>query len=88
MSSREKSKSPKTQTVKTWNGACGRSPFHRAFPMVGDSLIQQRFLFCKSVLWIVLGKVDLPFQQVVLPRFALQDRNVFPLSEFFRGCVD
>jgi hypothetical protein len=56
--------------------------------MVGDSLIKQRLQFCKSVMWIVPGKADLPFQQVVLNRFALQGRNGFPLLVFFRGYVD
>ena len=56
--------------------------------MMRDSLIKQRFQFCKSVLWIVPAKVDLPFQQVILNRFALQCRNGFQLPVFFRGYVD
>ena len=56
--------------------------------MMGDSLIKQRFQFSKSVLGIIPAEVDLPFQQVVLDRFALQGCNVFQLLVFFRGYVD
>jgi hypothetical protein len=53
--------------------------------MMEDSLIKQRFQFCKSVLRIVPAKVDFLIQQVAFDRFTLQSGNGFQLLVLFRG---